>query len=366
MTTASLVFGVVALVLGVALIGRGRRLTAVPRPSLSASIVVPARDEATRLPRLLTALGDGGGAEVIVVDDGSRDGTAAVAAVGGATVVEAGPRPDGWTGKAWACARGAAVAGGEVLVFLDADVEPTAAGLDALVAAASHTGGLVSSQPGHRVERLHELASAGPALVTMLGAGTGALRQGRWRWRGPIAFGPAVAVSRTAYEAIGGHDAVAGAVDDDLALARAAADAGVPVLALLGDPLVRYRMYPDGVGRLVEGWTKNLATGAGNIPRVRLLACVAWVGGALGAAWQVVIGPTPVLALVLYAAFALQARVVLRRVGRFGPWPWLLYPMSLLVFLGLFLRSVDATLRKREVRWRGRRVRVGAGAGAGR
>ena len=44
----------------------------------------------------------------LVVDDESSDGTAAVAAAGGADVVRsAAPRPEGWTGKAWACAAGA-------------------------------------------------------------------------------------------------------------------------------------------------------------------------------------------------------------------------------------------------------------------
>ncbi len=42
----------------------------------------------------------------LVVDDESSDSTAAVAEAAGAVVRSAGPRPDGWTGKAWACATG--------------------------------------------------------------------------------------------------------------------------------------------------------------------------------------------------------------------------------------------------------------------
>src|SRR5690606_25074133 len=100
------------------------------------SVVVPARDEAERLPRLLAALVAARPRphEVIVVDDGSADGTCEVAAAAGATVIRV-ERPAGWTGKAYACQRGADAAQGDVLVFLDADVEPAPDGIASLSAA---------------------------------------------------------------------------------------------------------------------------------------------------------------------------------------------------------------------------------------
>ena len=89
----------------------------------SVSVVVPIRDEAARLPALLGALTADGRSDVemIVVDDGSSDGSGDLARRAGATVIEVGP-PPGWTGKAWACWQGALRASGDVLVFLDADV----------------------------------------------------------------------------------------------------------------------------------------------------------------------------------------------------------------------------------------------------
>ena len=67
--------------------------------------MVPARNEAGRLPGLLAALGaqTRPADEVLVVDDHSDDDTAAVADTAGVAVAAAPPLPDGWTGKTWAC-----------------------------------------------------------------------------------------------------------------------------------------------------------------------------------------------------------------------------------------------------------------------
>ena len=333
-----------------------------PPPGSRVSVVVPARDEAERLPSLLAGLAASSPApaEVVVVDDGSTDATAAVARAAGARVVAAGDPPPGWIGKAHACQRGADEAVGDVLVFLDADVEPSGPAVGDLAAAARATGGLASAHPRHRVERAYERLSAGPAVVALLGAGTGGPPARRW-WRRPFAFGPAVAVTVDAYRRAGGHAAVRSSVVDDVALASAADRAGVPVSGYLGADDLRYRMYPGGAGQLVEGWTKNLASGGRATPPLRLAAVVVWVTAALraglglagaagGGAWA---------AAAAYGLFALQFHVLARRVGRFGPLVSLLFPLTLAAFVALFAWSAVLTLGSGRVRWRGRVVEVG-------
>lgn len=78
------------------------------------SVIVPALDEEARVGECVRS-GLGEGTEVLVVDGGSRDGTATAAAAAGARVLQSPP------GRALQLNRGAAEAGGDILLFLHAD-----------------------------------------------------------------------------------------------------------------------------------------------------------------------------------------------------------------------------------------------------
>jgi len=80
------------------------------------TVIIPALNEESAIGSVVGAVPTGAGDEVIVVDNGSTDGTATAAAAAGARVV-AEPR----RGYGWACRAGAAAAGGEILVFIDGD-----------------------------------------------------------------------------------------------------------------------------------------------------------------------------------------------------------------------------------------------------
>ena len=252
-------------------------------------MIVPARDEAATLPRLLTTLAqlDDSPHEVIVVDDGSRDATAAVARAHGATVVPAGASPAGWAGKPWACHVGAGVASGTHLLFLDADTWLAPDALGRLLAEHARVGGLVSVQPYHVPQRAYEQLSGYCNVVAMMGTGAFAPHPPAGA---RAAFGPCLLTTAADYEAAGGHAAAPGAVLEDVLLAQHYRAAGMPVTLFGGGDVVRFRMYPAGVTQLVDGWSKNMASGAAATDRVAAAATVLWVSAGVAVSLAVVTG----------------------------------------------------------------------------
>lgn len=318
------------------------------------SIVIPARNEGDVLPVLLSSLRPelDAGDEIIVVDDHSHDATAAQARDGGATVVAAPALPPGWVGKAWACHTGADRAARSTLVFLDADTRLAPGGLARLVAGLAASGGLYSVQPWHEVPRPSERLAALFNVVAMMG--TAAFTPGR-AGRAPVgAFGPCLLTTAADYRTSGGHAAVRGAVLDDLALARRYRAAGLAVTINGGRGTISFRMYPAGLGQLVEGFTKNFAAAAGAIPRRTAALITLWLAALCAPA--VLAAAAPALGALCYVAAVLQVGAHLRRLGSFGALSAALYPVAVAVFVAVFARSLLATVAFGRVRWKGREL----------
>jgi GT2 family glycosyltransferase len=110
------------------------------RPAPTVTVVIPVYNGSATLRQsldpLLAMQRSGEVAEIIVVDDGSSDATAAIAAAAGVRVVESGGR----LGPGGARNVGAAVAAGEILWFVDADVVVHADGARVLLEALRATG----------------------------------------------------------------------------------------------------------------------------------------------------------------------------------------------------------------------------------
>jgi hopene-associated glycosyltransferase HpnB len=222
-----------------------------PAPWPAVAIVVPARDEAAVLPVSLPSLvaqDYPGPVRLILVDDGSTDGTGAL--VAGAwpavTVVAAGDPPPGWAGKLWALHAGLGPAReAEFLLFTDADIVHPPGSLAALVrAACAHRLDLVSQMARLRVRTGWERLLV-PAFVYFFAL----LYPFRWSnrpgARTAAAAGGCILVRRAALDRAGGLAAVRGAVIDDVALARAVKRAGGRTFLGLADQVASVRPYPD-------------------------------------------------------------------------------------------------------------------------
>lgn len=342
----------------------------------SVSVIIPARNEERALPILVGSLRELNTevAEILVVDDESEDATASAARSAGATVLVAADRPAGWTGKAWACHLGAHASSGDLLLFLDADTVLAPDALGGLLTLHERHGGLVSVQPFHRVVRAYEQFSAYFNVMSLLASAAfarGSARSSAGQpHRRPMAFGPCLLTKRSDYQLVGGHTVVRGEILDDVQLAAAYDRAGLPVKCAIGGQSIWMRSYPGGLRQLAAGWTKNIASGATAATTGPTLASVWWVGAhhavAVGAILALVTTLSgvavplfyghPALWAVAWVGVAGQLWWILRRIGSFRWWTWVLFPVPLLAFDLLFTRSAALMLFRRSVNWRGRTV----------
>ena len=328
------------------------------------SIVVPARDEAHNLPRLLASLAalEPAPAEVIVVDDHSTDGTGDLARAAGATVVVPPPLPPGWLGKSWACHAGAAAASGELILFTDADTEHGPASLGQAVARLEvGAAALVSVVPEHRVVAGWE-ALQGPFHLLLLCA----CRAGADVQRGTRRFsiGQYLLFQRDAYERAGGHAEVRGRVAEDLHLAERITARGGRFALLRAPGALRVRMYPEGAGAFARGWRRSIRAGldaAGAGGGLEVGAMIGWLLGVpLSLAVALALGDGTATAgfAAAYLATAAELGRRQRLVGRLPWWSALAFPLPTLAFVTISAAAGLDRLRAAPVRWRGRTVRL--------
>ena len=346
---------------------------AAPPDAPRVAVVIPARDEARNIGDCVrSVLATGYPAlEVIVVDDHSHDATGAIAR----ELAAADPRlrvlanpdlPDGWFGKQWACATGAAVTTAEIILFADADTRHERDLVARTIAFMERERADLLSVVGEQVmgsfwERLLQ-----PQVFGMLAArfgGAASVNRAR-RAEDVIANGQCLLVRRSAYDALGGHAAVREKVAEDLALAQRAFRLGMRVRAVMGMDQLSTRMY-ESLPELVRGWRKNVfAGGRDAVPF-----------GAVGQAlfpFMLVAGPlftlAPAIVLPIAAAGALDTSWLVwsaiatlasllwwgavYRFTREPAWHALLFPLGAAVLLYIVLTAIR---RGSRVTWKGRR-----------
>jgi glycosyltransferase involved in cell wall biosynthesis len=330
------------------------------------SVIVPARDEAKRLPAALGALLDEGypALEVVAVDDRSQDNTGALLDARAATdarlrVVHVRALPEGWLGKSYATACAAELAGGEWLLFTDADVH-FSPGVIARAVALCEARRLdhLALWPRLEAPGLWERALGTlVGLLVLLRLRPWALgRAGSRAFAGVGAFN---LVRRDAYARAGGHAPLAMEIVDDLKLGLILRRSGAR--QALGDSggLLRLRWY-DGFWATLAGlgknsfaasewrWTRALA--------VTLLVALGSLGPALALYWPGSRWPGLALllpSLVLHAAWA-------RRTANASGLEALLLPLVGAALAGAFVAGALAATLRRAIVWRGTRYPLDA------
>ena len=329
------------------------------------TIIIPARNEAQRIGKLLDsiAMQTLTPHEVLVVDDESTDNTAEVVRDKGFKVLSSQPLPERWTGKSWACWQGADGSSSDILIFLDADVWLEPDFLHRLAVEFTHQQGLISIQPFHILHTAYEQLSAFFNVILM--AGLGAFTPLGRKIKAGGAFGPCVACTREDYFKAGGHQASQSAVLESFPLAKAFQQQGIPIFLFGGIGSVNFRMYPHGISDLIEGWSKGFGSGAVSLNIPLLLLLVGWVWACFNVFIGVIrsgmgVGFPIAVSLILYMLFVLQIWWMLRRVGNFHPLTAVLFPLPLIFFALIMLRSLFLIFIRQRVTWRGRDIPRGS------
>ncbi|MCA2212420.1 glycosyltransferase [Jidongwangia harbinensis] len=328
------------------------------------AVLLPLRNEADRVtPCLESLLGQRGvpDLDIVVLDDGSTDGTAdVVRAVAGDKVRLLGgaPLPPGWLGKPHACRQLAdATPDADVLVFVDADVVLAADAVAGAVTLRRDLGvTLLSPYPrivgaGRLVQPLLQWSwLTFLPLRAMERAGRPALAAAGGQW---------LVVERDGYRRTGGHAAVRADVLEDIGLARAVKRAGGRIALADGSGLAECRMYGSW-RELIDGYGKSLWASFGSVAgatTVVALLLILYVGPPV-ATLLLVIDGAAVPALVTLSAYLLgvAGRVVSATATGGRAWPdALAQPVSILVFGWLVARSFRLR-RQGRLTWRGRPV----------
>jgi hopene-associated glycosyltransferase HpnB len=202
--------------------------------------IVPARDEAEVIGHSIAALiaqDYAGPFRVVLVDDGSSDGTAAIARRAGdarLAIIPGSTPPAGWTGKLWALEQGTRHAGDApaYLWLTDADIVHAPDTLRSLVARSEAEGLTLNSLMARLETRSFAERALIPAFVFFFQmlypfARVNAPRNGH-----AAAAGGCLLVRRDAFARAGGHARIAHAIIDDCAMGRVMKEQGPIRLSL--------------------------------------------------------------------------------------------------------------------------------------
>lgn len=370
LSVTGLIMGAIGLVIGAVMFWRlpitatgklaskGKRLPYV-------SIIIPARNEAQRIRPLLASLQQQNYQhfEVLVVDDHSTDQTVQTVRSYNRRVISRQEDDNSGAGKSSACWYGAQQAKGEWLLFLDADTclaSPDS--LEHLLRAYEQRGsaGILSIQPYHTVVRLYEHLSAIFNVMVVAGMNVFTVFGPRLQTAG--AFGPCLLSNREDYFLTGGHQGIQEAVMDDLALGQSYLGKGLPVHCLGGKHTISFRMYPEGMKSLIEGWCKSFALGSQSTHPLVLLMSIVWISGSFvsATAWLTALFGGHALSVisttVIYVLYVCQTMQFARRCGNFR-WPFfVVYPLLFLFFTAVFVYSLFRVHVLRSVHWRNRKI----------
>jgi GT2 family glycosyltransferase len=335
------------------------RYDRLPEGMPSLTVIVPARNEAADIEENLRSLigQDYGPLQIIAVDDRSTDDTGALMDALAQQhperlrILHVTELPENWLGKTHAMAMAASQSTSEWLLFTDGDTVFRADSLRrSLMYAVSSGGDHLVTVPTTIIKRWDEGTLLGFFQIFGLWAARPwKIADARARLDA-IGVGAFNMIRRSAYEQLGGFEALRMEIVEDIGLGRRVKRLGLAQRIAFGRGLVRIHWAPGASG-LVKVMTKNIFASFRFSISLTLTGCV----------WLIVFCIVPVFGLALPgmrlpAVLTLLAIVVVYRlygrVSGISTWQALLSPVAAMMFTYALLRSMMITLWQGGVVWR--------------
>ena len=326
------------------------------------SIVIPARNEEKNLEEALRSVlaQDYPNVEIVVVDDRSTDRTGEIldrmaAADPRVRVVHVTELPPGWLGKNHALELGSEGAGGDFLLFTDADVvmEPTALRRAVARMEARGLDHLTSSPEIERAGLFYEMFIG--TFAVFFAMYTKPWKVGDPKTSTHIGIGAFNLVRTSAYRAVGGHRPIALRPDDDLKLGKLLKKNGYRPEFLFGHGMLRVEWYAS-IRELIQGLMKNAFPEVDYRLSVVILSTIAQLAVNV---WPflglfLTTGPARLvnLAICLLILLLCAVNAPLAGVRR---WYGIGFPVATLLFLYILWRSTLTILWTGGIEWRGTR-----------
>jgi len=339
------------------------------------SVLIPARNEERNIKTCLSALlqQDFPNLEIIVIDDQSTDHTAEVVKElqkrsKAIRLISGKVLPPGWMGKNHALYQGVQEAGGEYLLFLDADARVTSPQCitQTVRYAIEHDTDLLTLVPHLECKSFWEKVVL-PILGFFVMNRLILKKINDSSSRIISVVGPYLLFKRQTYEEIGGHEYIKGEIVEDLVLARTVKRKGYRLAYLLGTELFALRLY-TGFHGIWEGFSKNFFAGidqkiwaaVGCIFLMFTILVLPWLSVPIGLGYLMLYGwSEPAIVFVVLGAIPCLITVIMRRLlKKMGnlddTYSWL-QSLGALVLIGILINSIVKVSFGKGVTWKGRR-----------
>lgn len=330
------------------------------KEKIKVSIVIPARNEESKINFILEDLLRQSYPiyEIICVDDCSFDKTAAIASKYNVKLIKLTEKPKDWIGKSWACYKGAEISKGDVLIFMDADLRISQNVVERIVGEYLKKGHAISVQPYHKIEKFYENFSLIFNLMQIAAYGIGL----PWQKKNVGLYGPIILIEKNIYDGFGGHYPVRKSIIDDVALGRYMTKLNIPFSTFVGDKDISFRMYGDGFSKLVQGWTKNVASGAVSTFFYLIVMVSFWMTSVAAVCLYLLIsfaGEQYILTVIyifLYVIWIFEIKRIGLKLGNFKFSIFILFPVAVWFFIGIFAISMFKKIFHIKVTWKDRKI----------